>query len=117
MMVHEDCNSEFYELEAAQKIIDFQFIRAHNFFKRLFIFYITCFLFPNFVAYIVDQKTVNKVCCVISLACLLFFLAIEMCQLKKLGVYDYFFDFWNLVDVTQALVFSVTTVLNFLDDD
>jgi hypothetical protein len=31
-----------------------------------------------------------------------------------LGAADYFFDFWNLVDFTQAFVFMYTTILIFV---
>ena len=45
-MIHSDNNSEFYECESAQKIIDFQFIRAKRFFSGLLILYIVGYVMP-----------------------------------------------------------------------
>lgn len=42
-------------------------------------------------------------------------MSIELCQLNQLGAADYFFDFWNLVDFTQAFVFAWSTILLFID--
>ena len=54
MMLTNENNSDFYELEAIQKIIDFQFLRARSFFLKLFFLYTLGFILPIVVAYIID---------------------------------------------------------------
>ena len=50
----------------------------------------------------------------ISLTSLSLFFIIEICQMSHLGIVDYLFDFWNIVDSTQFIVFGYLTydVLN-----
>lgn len=107
MMIQSEQNSEFYELEATQKIIDYQFIKARKFFLGLFLFYLICFILPCIIAYFAGTPLVTKICNCISLFSLICFGGIEICQLRKLGAEEYFFDFWNFVDFTQSLVFLV----------
>ena len=112
-----DNNIDFYALEAPQKIIDYQFRSAKKFFLRLLAFYVLGFILPQLVAFLVGNKTMTKICCCLGITCLLFFMAVEMCQLNQLGAADYFFDFWNLVDFTQAFVFAYTTILIFVQHE
>lgn len=91
-------------------------MRARSFFLKLFYLYAFGFILPIIVAYFVDNDTVTKVCVSISLFSLLLFLGIEIAQLKKMGAYEYFFDFWNIVDFTQAIVFSIQVALIFSSD-
>ena len=112
-MDHSDSNNEFYECESAQKIIDFQFIKAKRFFSGLLILYIFGYIGPQFVSVIVADDFVTQICGCVSLFTLLLFFGLELCQLKMLGPEEYFFDFWNLVDFTQGFVFAISTVLTF----
>ena len=116
MMLQPESRSEFYELEAPQKIIDFQFIKASKFFRLLFLFYVTTFIMPNIIAYFADVPLVTRICNLVSLFSLMCFLVIEICQLRQLGAEEYFFDFWNFVDFTQSLVFMIQVYLNFQND-
>ena len=113
MMDHSDSNNEFYECESAQKIIDFQFIKAKRFFSGLLILYIFGYIGPQLVSVIVADDFVSQICGCVSLSTLLLFFGLELCQLKMLGPEEYFFDFWNLVDFTQGFVFAISTVLTF----
>lgn len=117
MMDHSDNNSEFYECESAQKIIDFQFIKAKRFFLGLLTLYIFFYMLPQFISKMVDDELVTKICGITSLSTLMIFLCLEFCQLKMLGCQDYFFDFWNLVDFTQAFVFAASTILSFYPNE
>ena len=83
----------------------------------LLMFYFVCFILPCIIAYFVDKPLVTQICNVVSLLTLTCFLLIELCQLKKLGAADYFFDFWNFVDFTQSLVFLITVCLRFMTED
>ena len=112
-MDHSDSNNEFYECESAQKIIDFQFIKAKRFFSGLLILYIFGYIGPQLVSVIVADDFVTQICGCVSLFTLLLFFGLELCQLKMLGPEEYFFDFWNLVDFTQGFVFAISTVLTF----
>ena len=89
-MDHSDSNNEFYECESAQKIIDFQFIRAKRLFSGLLILYIFGYIGPQFVSVIVADDLVTQIYGCVSLSTLLFFLGLELCQLKMLGFKDYF---------------------------
>ena len=70
-------------------------------------------MFPCAIAYVAETRLVSQICCSIAIFTLVCFLGIEVCQLKKLGAYEYFFDFWNIVDFTQTPIFSLSVILTF----
>lgn len=79
--------------------------------------YLLTFILPLVVAF--AEPDYNKVCYVISLTSLSLFFIIEICQMSHLGIVDYLFDFWNIVDSTQFIVFGYLTydVLNETVED
>lgn len=109
-------NREFYDLATVQKIIDAQFDISKQFYEGLLKLYIVTFIIPLVVSFSVGDVFVSKICYVISLVSLSLFFIIEICQLKQLGLKEYLFDIWNIVDSTQFIVFCYLTYGQLMKD-
>lgn len=66
LMVQEDeANVNFYEQDAIQKIIDFQFETTYKFFTRLATIYICFFVIPLLVIIFQENSDVGRACYII----------------------------------------------------
>ena len=78
------------------------------------------FILPIVLQSIVEILLVTKICYSVSLMSLTLFFVIEICQMRQLGMYEYLYDFWNIVDSTQFFVFGYLTYIKIFenaDDD
>jgi len=98
-------NDKLFEADSIKKIVEFQFMQSQVFFKSLFWSYVILFIIPYAATLTVDDPDVNKK---IILSCIipqLFFLTVELIQLKQQGLG--YFNAWNMIDFTQLCCFSV----------
>lgn len=109
LMMEGDKNREFYDLATVQKIIDAQFDISKQFYEGLLKLYIITFIVPLIVSFFVGDLFVTKICYIISLISLALFFIIEICQLRQLGLVEYLYDIWNIVDSTQFIIFCYLT--------
>jgi len=78
MMQENSENVTFYEQDAIQKIIDYQFTTTKKFFKRLSVLYICLFLIPLFFIIFSKNPLTVRVNYIIAYFCQLVFFATEL---------------------------------------
>lgn len=84
LMIQEDeANVNFYEQDAIQKIIDFQFETTYIFFTRLATIYICFFVIPLLMIIFQENSDVGRACYIICYFTQCFFFGIEIIQMRK----------------------------------
>lgn len=96
--------------------MDAQFDKAYKYFSNLFVLYMVTFILPIVIQGIIQNQWVTKTCYVISLSSLTIFFVIELCQMRQLGMAEYLYDFWNIIDSSQFLVFGYHTYFKIIED-
>ena len=111
-MVQPESNVEFYQQDAIQKIIDYQFVTTKKFFINLMTIYIIGFVIPILLIIFYDDIDVSMVCYIVGYFTQMFFFIYEMIQAKATG-WKYFKG-WNLSDQIQFLIFLTLMFMQFL---
>ena len=66
LMIQNEDNVEFYQQDAIQKIIDYQFVTTKKFFSTLMYCYIAFFMLPIIIIIFSDDPSINQYCYVIA---------------------------------------------------
>lgn len=104
MVQNSETNVQFYQSDAIQKIIDFQFVTTKMFFERLAIIYLVLFMIPLLVIIFYDDVMIDRICYIICYFTQLWFFAIEIIQMRAVR-WDYISQFNNYNDSLQFLIF------------
>lgn len=97
---------DFYDLEVARKLIDFQFAQTKVFMEQLLKFYACCFLLPLFLSMTASNIVVLNLCYTMCFFCQFFFIIFEVVRIWEQRL-SYFTNFFNWVDLAQFLVFQM----------
>lgn len=89
MIQNDEANVNFYEQDAIQKTIDYQFETTYRFFIRLAVIYMFGFVIPLLVIIFQENSDVGRGCYMICYFTQLFFFGIELIQMRKTGFADY----------------------------
>lgn len=112
MIQDDESNVTFYEQDAIQKIIDYQFETTYRFFTRLAMIYVCFFVIPLLMIIFQENSDVGRSCYIICYFTQLFFFGIELIQMRKQGLKSYMRG-WNLVDLSGFISFLVLMTVQF----
>ena len=109
MVQDSETNVQFYQSDAIQKIIDFQFVTTKMFFERLAIIYLVLFMIPLLVIIFYDDVMIDRICYIICYFTQLWFFAIEIIQMRA-SIKEYISQFNNYNDSLQFLIFIMLMI-------
>ena len=105
LYIEDDEFVEFYNLEVARKLIDYQFSNIKNFLAFMFKFYVFGFVVPFVLTLTVEWVLLLNILYDICLFNQLFFISFEVIQLKY-QKHEYFLDPFNVNDFSQFGLFA-----------
>ena len=103
LMMSSEENSDFYNQESVQKIIDYQFVQTKVGMKYLFWFYIFCYMIPYSITLVNNNVLIHLYVMKICVLPQIVLLIIEIIQMKESGLS--YFQGWNFIDLMQIMVF------------
>ena len=111
-------HTQLFTKSSIQKIIDYQFEKSGPRFKRTFMIYVFLYYIPFLVTIFIPYRIAEMVIHIVSLITMCFFFGVELIQMKFAG-WQYFKEFWNIVELAQFVLFIVYFVIrsskNFIE--
>lgn len=119
IFIEDDEHLEFYNLESIRKVIDFQFTQVAKFLKFQLMFFSLGFMIPFVATMFIESAFILSILYNICLFTQIFFILFETIQLKEQRL-EYFTDIWNIIDITNFIMFVTLYVhkqLNSFESD
>jgi hypothetical protein len=101
MMIQSDVT--FYQQDANQKVIDYQFVTTKKFFQTLMYIYIFFFMIPLIIIIFSDNAELNMYCYEVAYFTQIGFFLYEILQMRAQG-WSYL-QGYNISDVLQFVIF------------
>lgn len=106
------------EFKVIQKIIDSQFETSRVYYQVLFSLFVLGYFLPfNYQMSLDGDPQTVRFCMTVAMIVQIFFLMIEVIQMRDKGLRDYFSDNWNKIDMANFTIFMAYSTKRFYSAD